>query len=276
MKGDLNRRGYYPFGLTMAGISSKATGIAPNKDKTFQGQKFDDDLEINYDQFKWRNHDPQIGRFIEIDPLASEYEYNSTYAFSENQVTGHIELEGLEKVPATYGDKFERQMDRKLIESGKLDPHVYNASFERFTMPVLVALATDVGVAALFKGGSLIIKALTKSEKVVETTVQEVEVVQRAMSKAELKATETEGLVRGGREGTHHVSDAIGNDANKVRQRLALPQTPEVKATMEVPKGSFSNPTKVEAANKMPGGGLERKATGNIPAKVIKVQELKN
>jgi RHS repeat-associated protein len=83
----------------MAGISSKAANITPNKEKTFQGQRFDDDLDLNWVQFKWRNHDPQIGRFIEIDPLASDYEHNSPYAFSENKVTGHIELEGLEAIP---------------------------------------------------------------------------------------------------------------------------------------------------------------------------------
>lgn len=87
---------YYPFGLTMAGISSRAGGTMTNKDKTFQGQKFDDDFDVDYDEFKWRNDDPQIGRFIEIDPLSEDYEYNSTYAFSENKVTAHIELEGLE------------------------------------------------------------------------------------------------------------------------------------------------------------------------------------
>lgn len=92
----------YPFGLTMAGISSKALsfGDPRNKEKTFQGQRFDDELGVNYVQFKWRNHDPQIGRFIEIDPLSEQYEYNSTYAFSENKVTNHIELEGLEAVSA--------------------------------------------------------------------------------------------------------------------------------------------------------------------------------
>ena len=89
---------YYPFGLTMAGISSKAAGTLQNKEKTFQGQKFDDDLGLNWVQFKWRNHDPQIGRFIELDPLAIDYVYNSPYSFSENHVTSHIELEGLEKV----------------------------------------------------------------------------------------------------------------------------------------------------------------------------------
>jgi len=39
-----------------------------------------------------------IGRFIEIDPLSDDYEYNSTYAFSENKVISHVELEGLEAV----------------------------------------------------------------------------------------------------------------------------------------------------------------------------------
>ena len=82
----------------MAGISSKAAGIIQNKEKTFQGQRFDDVLGLNLVQFKWRNHDPQIGRFIEIDPLSDKYVHNSTYAFSENKVTRHIELEGLEAV----------------------------------------------------------------------------------------------------------------------------------------------------------------------------------
>ena len=84
----------------MAGISSKAAGEMNNKEKTFQGQRVDDDLGINWIQFKWRNHDPQIGRFVEIDPLSEKYVYNSTYAFSENKVTNDVELEGLESVSA--------------------------------------------------------------------------------------------------------------------------------------------------------------------------------
>jgi RHS repeat-associated protein len=91
---------YYPFGLTMAGISSKALnfGNPENKKNKFQNQEFGDDFGINYYEFKYRNHDPQIGRFIQIDPLSEDYVYNSTYAFSENKVTTHVELEGLEAV----------------------------------------------------------------------------------------------------------------------------------------------------------------------------------
>jgi RHS repeat-associated protein len=95
---------YYPFGLVMAGISSKAAGTLQNKEKTFQGQRFDDDFGLNWVQFKWRNHDPQIGRFIEIDPLSEKYFHNSTYGFSENKVTAHVELEGLEAKLAIAGN----------------------------------------------------------------------------------------------------------------------------------------------------------------------------
>jgi RHS repeat-associated protein len=70
----------------------------PNKTKLFQGQEHIDDLGLNWDSFKWRNHQPEIGRFFNVDPLSEKYVYNSTYAFSENKVTTHVELEGLEAV----------------------------------------------------------------------------------------------------------------------------------------------------------------------------------
>lgn len=41
-------------------------------------------------------HDPRIGRFFAVDPIAGQYSYNSPYAFSENRVIDVIELEGLE------------------------------------------------------------------------------------------------------------------------------------------------------------------------------------
>ena len=87
---------YYPFGLTMAGISSKAAGSLENKIQKFQCQEFTNDFDISMYEFKYRMDDCQIGRFWQIDPLSEKYVYNSTYAFSENKVTSHVELEGLE------------------------------------------------------------------------------------------------------------------------------------------------------------------------------------
>lgn len=93
---------YYPFGLAFNTYQSErmSDGFAPIQKNRygFQGQEWQKDLDLNWSQFKWRMHDPSIGRFGGIDPLSNEYVYNSTYAFSENHVTTHLELEGLEKI----------------------------------------------------------------------------------------------------------------------------------------------------------------------------------
>jgi len=89
----------------MAGISDKAlkTSYAENKyrfqKQELQNKEFSDGSGLEMYEFKYRFDDCQIGRFWSIDPLATKYVYNSTYAFSENHVTTHIELEGLEKFP---------------------------------------------------------------------------------------------------------------------------------------------------------------------------------
>ncbi|QTE24565.1 hypothetical protein [Polaribacter cellanae] len=64
----------------------------------FQGQELQEDLNLNWSSFKWRNADPAIGRFFNIDPLAEDFVHNGTYNFSENRVIDAIELEGLEAV----------------------------------------------------------------------------------------------------------------------------------------------------------------------------------
>jgi len=46
--------------------------------------------------YKYRMHDPLVGRFFAADPLAKKYPWNSSYAFSENRVIDGVELEGLE------------------------------------------------------------------------------------------------------------------------------------------------------------------------------------
>ena len=86
---------YYPFGLTFN--SYKRVTTKENKYNTFHDQEKITALDLNWIQFKWRNHDLTIGRFFNVDPLSEKFYYNSPYAFSENKVVmNYIELEGLE------------------------------------------------------------------------------------------------------------------------------------------------------------------------------------
>jgi hypothetical protein len=60
--------------------------------------------EGNSINYKYRMHDPRVGRFFAVDPLAPKYPHNSPYAFSENSTIAFIELEGLERYYAADGE----------------------------------------------------------------------------------------------------------------------------------------------------------------------------
>jgi hypothetical protein len=58
----------------------------------------DDEIkgEGNSVNYKYRMHDPRVGRFFATDPLEKNYPHNGPYNFSENRVIDAVELEGLE------------------------------------------------------------------------------------------------------------------------------------------------------------------------------------
>ncbi|MDH5400570.1 MAG: hypothetical protein OEX02_20625 [Cyclobacteriaceae bacterium] len=112
-------KGYYPpesiqDGLT---INSQMRNGSMANDFLFQGQERQDELDLGWSQFKWRNHDPTIGRFFNIDPLAEDYMYNSVYAFSENRVIDGVELERLEWETIKEIGKGFKQLGKKLKSS---------------------------------------------------------------------------------------------------------------------------------------------------------------
>lgn len=88
---------FYPFGMKLEGFNGLVQAVGSDFHKyDYQNQERQDELGLNRLQFKYRMHDPTIGRFVSIDPLAEDYTHNSTYAFAENKVIKYNELEGLE------------------------------------------------------------------------------------------------------------------------------------------------------------------------------------
>jgi RHS repeat-associated protein len=80
---------YYPFGLTMAGISSKAFGKLENRYKFNDGtelanKEFSDGSGVELYETDFRSYDPQIGRFHQMDPIADLAEDWSPYTFANN------------------------------------------------------------------------------------------------------------------------------------------------------------------------------------------------
>ncbi|MBZ5858574.1 RHS repeat-associated core domain-containing protein [Flavihumibacter profundi] len=92
---------YYPFGLTMAGISSKASGKLENRYKfnggnEFQSKEFSDGTGLEMYDATNRMYDPQLGRFGQVDELAEVALGYSPYSFSYNNPIRFNDPLGLE------------------------------------------------------------------------------------------------------------------------------------------------------------------------------------
>ncbi|WP_456440309.1 RHS repeat domain-containing protein, partial [Psychroserpens sp.] len=91
----LEENNFYPFGLKHKGYNNV---VVSEHDWKFQGQELTEDLGLNVYEWRYRTHDPALGRFWQVDPLTEDYEWMTPYQFSSNQPIHAQELEGLESM----------------------------------------------------------------------------------------------------------------------------------------------------------------------------------
>lgn len=107
---------YYAFGMKIAALSSKKLGDAGDGSLKnlylYNYKELNEDGDLEWYDYGYRNYDPQIGRFVAIDPIGDQVADQSTYHYAYNDPINYTDKDGLIGIPCPGTSAFTIFLDK--------------------------------------------------------------------------------------------------------------------------------------------------------------------
>ena len=113
---------YYSFGLKIASLSSHAFDGGSNikNNYLYNDKELFEEADLNWYDYGFRNYDPQIGRFVELDPLTDDFSFLTPYQYASDDPITNIDLDGLEGLKSVGGIASDFFQGSKTILQGEV------------------------------------------------------------------------------------------------------------------------------------------------------------
>lgn len=127
----LEENNYYPFGLKHKGyneiVNSNRSEVAEKY--KFGGKELNDELGLDLYDFGARNYDAGIGRWLNMDPLAEDFESWTSYHYVHNNPINFIDPTGMIAEGWFKNTQGEIKYDEKINNQSDLKKHNIEGTF---------------------------------------------------------------------------------------------------------------------------------------------------
>ena len=155
---------YYAFGLKIAGISSRKMPDPNEKhidnQYLYNDKELFEEADLDWYDYGFRSYDPQIGRFVQVDPLTADYPFLTPYQYAGNDPIANVDVDGLD-IGGAVGGAAGAARDFSYVGSAAND-------MRSFIFPAVRAAST---ASTVTKGFSTINLLATLSSILVQTSV---------------------------------------------------------------------------------------------------------